>query len=97
MSQPANHPSAWFVQNKDGKGFRATKRGKAFLRLWDILSWLFAVVFFWMLITEPSVPWWLFVLAVPFSIAPLLGAMLVTGRGPLGAMLEMSRRLRGAR
>ena len=83
-----------FVPN-DGPGFRPTARGQRLLLAWDVSSWIFIAVFAVVWVTRGSVPWWLWVAAVPFAVAPLAAAMFFSGRGPIGALLYYGRGRRG--
>jgi hypothetical protein len=84
--------SPLFIRNENGRGFRATKTGAAFLRVWDISSWIVFALFFGTLLTQDATPWWLFVVATPFAIAPLFMMMFFTGLGPFGALMHYARR-----
>ncbi len=86
---------ALVVRNEDGRGFRPTPRGATVLRVWDVVSWIVAAVFFGTLLTQGSAPAWLYFAAAPFFIAPFLMAMFLSGRGPLGALLHYGRRSDG--
>ena len=96
MSQIEQNSGYWFVRNESGKGFRpAHQHARLLVPCYDVASGIFAAIFFWLLLTSPTQPWWLFHLAGVFGLAPLLAGMFFSGRGPISSLLLYSRQWRG--
>jgi hypothetical protein len=95
MSGIQTETSRLFVRNENGRGFHPTVRGRRLLRVWDVLSWVVAVIFFGTLLMQGSVPVWLLLGTAPFFIAPWAAAMFFSGRGPIGSLVHYARRMKG--
>jgi len=85
----------FFVRNENGRGFRPTARGQRLLAAWDVASWMLIAMVVGVWVTQGAVPWWLWIVVVPFAVAPWAAAMFFSGRGPIGALLYYGSRKHG--